>query len=169
MATGTLRVGSGVPTERGPTTSASASGTSTIVSSVPEEVERATAPGRGRRGGRSAPNKTEAGSLINVIHGTAEVKAYPIFKDELWTLGAQGLLSSVLLSLMWTCINFYVDTMRDLELNPGIPAATIGHWQRFNDFALAGAVLLFLGSVVVFITGALKINAIINRTTFKSK
>lgn len=125
---------------------------------VPNEPKSGTGGKRGR--------KTAKSSTLDVKHGHAIIKAYPVTGGELFSLGALGFVASLLFSMGAGTIGFSFDIFKDLELTTGLDDVVRERWKSNEFYAFwIGIGFFFVGAVLVVISGV-KIKQVLDRTTF---
>ena len=115
---------------------------------------------------RAPKQKSPKSSTLGVIHGHAKLKAYPVTKNELFTLGALGFAASLFFSVGAGAIGYSMDIFKDLELTSNLGPELVARWNTIEHFAYYGGIgVLIVGTVLVGL-GAINIMSIIRRTKF---
>jgi hypothetical protein len=94
------------------------------------------------------------------------MRVYPVTSNELWGLGATGLISTFFFSTGSAAIGFALDTAKDLALSSGADQKTVAYWSALETFTFWGGVALLVFGVAGLGLGGWYISGIINRTTF---
>jgi hypothetical protein len=98
------------------------------------------------------------------MSGARRVKGYPVTRDELFTLGGVGLLTSAFLGFGSNLVSRSFDLAASLDLSPGVAPEMVERWHtREYDFWYIGLILLLLGAMSATFGGA-KIWSIIHST-----
>lgn len=128
---------------------------------IPEEPKEPKSGTGGKRG-----RKTAKSSTLDVKHGHAIIKAYPVTGGELFSLGALGFVASLLFSMGAGTIGFSFDIFKDLELTTGLDAVVRERWESNEFYSYwIGIGFFFVGTILVVISGV-KIKQVLDRTTF---
>lgn len=114
---------------------------------------------------RKPRDNTKWGSL-DVIHGHAKIKAFPVTINELITLGALGFAASVFFSIGAGAVGFSLDVFKDLDMAKDLDPVIRTKWEVYRTNAICVAIGSYVIGLLLAGIGAINIVGIIRRTKF---
>jgi hypothetical protein len=129
---------------RGPTGASGAGPIGSMAAGSTPSGSAIAGTGTSPRAGRaSSPRpRAAAGSSYQIMSGARRVKGYPVTRDELFTLGGVGLLTSAFLGFGSNLVSRSFDLAASLDLSPGVAPEMVERWHtREYDFWYIGLIL----------------------------